>query len=252
MSDNSKDGKVLYSGNEQLPNTSEADNPEGTASEEQNTEKPQDGPITRNEVMDLLKSQNVETYRQIQGLTDKLASNFDVKLSEKLSNLNENIELMKTAGVELGEVDIQKARQKVLDETLTESGQSTSDPNKPDALNQAGKQGESIDVGMMEQMIGKVDQKFGGPVMQEDPEAKLIKMDDPLTFIKTYEAAAEVKAKRLNTPVEARLSSMATGSNPSFDAETLAAKLVELQKDPVKNREERKKINKQLKELEGK
>ena len=91
--------------------------------------------------------------------------------------------------------------------------------------------------------------------MENDPEAQLVKMDDgPLTFVKTYEAAAEAKAKRLGTPVEARISSLGTGKNQNFDAETLGAELLELQnqKQTPETKAKRKEIAKQIADQEGK
>jgi len=229
MSDNSKDGKVLYSGETPTPDDSQTANPEGTVTEDQSAEQTESSTITRQEVMDLMN----QNYRQIQSLTDKMASNFDKALSEKLSNFNQTAELMKQSGVQLSESDLAKARQNILDETLASTGQSSSNPMDAGQVNQQGTQSTQPSAGVvMDQMLAKIDEQNGGAVMQGDPEAAMIKMDDPLTFIETYKAAAEAKAKRLETPAAARLSSMATGSNPSRDAEALGAELLELQSKP--------------------
>jgi len=249
MSDNSNDGKVLYSGDTPNPNDSQTANPEGTVTADQNTDQSQEGPITRKEVMDLM----AQNYRQVQSLTDKMASNFDKTLSEKLSNFNQNAELMKQAGVQLSEIDLAKGRQKILDETLAASGGANSNPLDAGQVNQQGTQSAQPSTEIMDQMLSKIDQQYGGAVMQEDPESQLIKMDDPLTFLKTYEAAAEAKAKRLQTPAAAKLTSLGTGANPSRDAEALGAQLLELQSQPQTSevKAKRKEIAKQLSELEG-
>lgn len=250
MSDNSNDGKVLYSGETPTPNDSQTAKPEGSVTAEQNTEQTDSSTITRQEVMDLMN----QNYRQIQSLTDKMASNFDKALSEKLSNFNQNAELMKASGVQLSEADLAKARQKILDETLATTGGVQSNPMDAGQVNQQGTQSTQPSSGVMDQMLAKIDEQYGSAVMQEDPEAQLIKMDDPLTFIETYKAAAEAKAKRLETPAAARLSSMATGANPSRDAEALGAELLELQSKPQTPdvKAKRKEIAKQIAQLEGK
>jgi len=250
MSDNSKDGKVLYPEGTPPPEDSQTANPEGTVTADQDTESNESSTITRKEVMDLMSQQ----FRQMQSLTDKMANNFDKALSEKLSNFNQNAELMKASGVELSDADLAKARQKILDDTLAATGGATSNPTDAGQVSQQGTQSVQPSAGVMDQMIAKIDKQYGGAVMETDPEAKLIKMDDPLTFIETYKQAAEVKAKRLETPAAARLSSMATGANPSQDVEALGRELRELQGKPrtSENLAKRKELVKQINELEGK
>ena len=246
MSDNPNEGKVLYSENKPL-NTPEVANPEGTTSQEPSTEESLESPITRKEAKEL----ESRLYRQFQSLTDRMASNFDTRLSEKLSAFNKNLDLMKSTGQDIDESKVAAARQKIMDDTLAESGQSVPNLQNTGELVQQGKKSETPTDGM-ESLLSIIDTKFGGPVMQDDPEAAMIKMEDPLTFLKTYEEAAAKKAERLATPAEARLTSMATGSNQSQDAEALAARLLELQANPSANKEERAKLKIKLRELQGK
>ena len=54
----------------------------------------------------------------------------------------------------------------------------------------------------------------------------------------------------METPAAARLTSLATGSNPTADEKAIAAELIELQKNPLANKAKRRELAKKLEELQ--
>lgn len=251
MSDLPK-GKVTFSGAELPQNPSESDNPEGADIQKPESDQIPDQPITRKEVLDLFEKVKTEvkdeTLRQTQSLTDKMASRLDKKYQEKLDILNQGWDMLKKTGVEISEEAKANARRQALDDVLAESG--TTQTAKPEELSQGGQKPTSQEAVLMDALVGKIEAKYGLQILENDPEAGMIDLSDPVKFLETYEVAAEKKKQRMETPAAARLTSLATGSNPTADAEAIAAELIELQKSPLANKAKRRELAKKLEELQ--
>lgn len=243
-----QNGKVLFRGNEPPPNDSDAANPEGPAIQDQEQDPNADKPITRKETMDLIEQVKNETLRQTQSLTDKMASRLDKKYQDKLDILNQGWDMLKKSGVEISEEVKANARRQALDDVLSETG--TNQAAKTDALYQGGQKPNSQNAGLVDALVEKIEGKYGLQIFEDDPEAGMIDMSDPIKFLETYEVAAEKKKQRVETPAAARLTSLASGSNPTADAEAIAAELIEMQKNPQVNKEKRKELTKRLEELQ--
>lgn len=208
--------------------------------------------LTRQEAERLVESVKEDVLRQTQSLTDKTASRIDKKLQDELKKINDVISLQRKAGIEITAEQERNMRQAAYDNVFSQLSESETDHPTGAQHQPKGEQDPSLQatIKLMNRLSDDIYKDVGVTLIEGDPETELVDMSSPEAYLKSLRKAAEKKAQRLETPVEARITSLARGS--SISEESLVAELTELQKNPTANKERRKEIMKKLEELHRK
>lgn len=148
-------------------------------------EAPSEDELTRDWVESRAKEAEEKAFRRAQGLITKT----NAKIREEVSQLEQQLG---AAGVTLDAQQKAKLEAQVTERVLTEAssepdakGQAKAQPNEPQQLDPV----SQIAKGMMDEA--------GTVVYDNDPEAKLIDMTDPYSFIKSLPMAIQAKKERV-------------------------------------------------------
>lgn len=177
--------------------------------------------LTRKEAQRLRQEITDEVLRQTQSLTDKAASRIDKKLQDELKKIGDVIKLQRQAGIDITPEQERAMRQTAYDTVFSQL--SESEPDHPPAQKTPsvppGEDDRAIRAvaAAMNELTDDIYKEVGVMVEQNDPEVELIDQSSPSAFLKSLRKAAEKKAQRIATPAEARITSLAKGSQTSLE-----------------------------------
>lgn len=177
--------------------------------------------LTRAEAQRLLDTVKEDVLRQTQSLTDKTASRIDKKLHDELKKIGDVIKLQRQSGIDITPEQERAMRQTAYDTVFSQLSESEPDhpaeqktPSVP-----AGEDEKAIRAvaAAMNDLTDDIYKEVGVVVDKNDPEVELIDQSSPAEFLKSLRKAAEKKAQRIATPAEARITSLAKGSQTSLE-----------------------------------
>ena len=177
--------------------------------------------LTRDEAQRLMDSVKEDVLRQTQSLTDKTASRIDKKLQDELKKINEVITLQRKAGIDITPDQERAMRQTAYDNVFSQL--SENDPEHPTGVQPqpAGEKDQVMQATamLMNRLTDGVYKDVGTVLMEGDPEVGLIDNSTPEAYLKTLRKAAEKKAQRVSTPAEARITSLAKGTQTNLESQ---------------------------------
>lgn len=160
-----------------------------TGQSEGNVTQLEQQPLTRNEVLQLVKEAEEKAVRRAQGIVTKT----DATIRKEVTKLEEQLA---KAGVVLDANQKATLEQQVIDRVLTEETSPTNGTGQPVV------QAVEPPIDPISQIADQMMKDAGMVVYDDDPEAKLINMSDPYQFIKSLPAAIEAKKARVATSVQ--------------------------------------------------